>query len=529
MRINKYILTTLALTLSISLSAHTARWLTAPKYESATPISSLLIKVEQNGRFGIIDNNGLQKVACDYSEITAFTGGYCLLLNANDQLAGIMNEQGEVTKINQRFSINASYPYFTDNLLAVYDGKKWGYMDTSGQIAIKTQYEKARPFFYGVASVIKTDAVNKKKYACYINRNGEILYKGADNYLIFASSYTKGNEPFAVIVDPDRNVFARDAQGKRIKNLGRLVDNNPNQLITNLCTINLSNAGQVRSMVSSDGEKAYETNLIAPYTTKVNSLSSESDQGGYDLVVDGKQVLPGQFDEPALAVSNSRVIANKGGLYGLLEILKTGGPRVVFAESDVLYDHHTSKDISARVQMPSELNHNNVTVRVNEDGNTLFDDVIDNSGKFSFKYLPISLKEKGEVSFDTEISIDGIVYPSSQGNIRFGHTNALSISAPGKVKVTETANNTGHRFTGTFTISVTNNSDQESDNCTIWVDGKKEKGSVVIPAGKRENVSVTRVVDLQDLDRKTVSVTVTVKEQGCPDKTESKSIVFDRF
>ena len=529
MHINKYILTALSLVLCISLNAHTAKWLITPKYESATPISSLLIKVEQNGRFGIIDNNGEQKVACDYSDITAFSGGYCLLLNSNDQLAGIMNEQGEVTKISQRLSINASYPYFTDNLLAVFDGKKWGYLDTSGQLAIKTQYEKARPFFFGVASVIKTDAVNKKKYACYINRNGEIMYKGADNYLIFASSYTKGNEPFAVIVDPDRNVFARNAQGKRIKNLGRLVDNNSNQLITNLCTINLSNAGQVNSMASSDGEKTYETSSIVPYTTKTLSLASESEQGGYNLVVDGKQVLPGQFDEPALAVSNSRVIANKGGLYGLLEILNAGGPRVVFAETDVMYDHHTGKMISARVQMPEAFNHNNVTVKVNEDGNTLFDDMTDYSGKFSFKYLPLSLEGKGEANFDTEISIDGIVYPSSQGNIRFGHTNALSISAPGKVKVTETANNTGHRFTGTFTITVTNNSDQDSDNCTIWVDGKKEKSSVVIPAGKRENVSVTRVVDLQDLDRKTVSVSVTVKEQGCPDRTESKSIVFDRF
>ena len=67
-----------------------------------------------------------------------------------------------VTKNNiihfpQKTHTEAIQPYSSDELYAFFNGRKWGYLDKSGEIRIKPQYEEVCSFFNGLAGVKKKD------------------------------------------------------------------------------------------------------------------------------------------------------------------------------------------------------------------------------------------------------------------------------------------------------------------------------------------------------------------------------------
>lgn len=61
---------------------------------------------------------------------------------------------------------------FSEGLAAVKMGYKYGYIDTTGKLVVRMEYDKAEPFSEGVA-LVKID--EKDVYSGYIDQNGKFM------------------------------------------------------------------------------------------------------------------------------------------------------------------------------------------------------------------------------------------------------------------------------------------------------------------------------------------------------------------
>jgi WG containing repeat len=64
----------------------------------------------------------------------------------------------------------------SDKLFPVVMGGKWGYIDRSGKLVIKPQFDGAHPFYDGIAKVMTGTRFEKEKWS-YINTSGKPIFK----------------------------------------------------------------------------------------------------------------------------------------------------------------------------------------------------------------------------------------------------------------------------------------------------------------------------------------------------------------
>ena len=109
---------------------------------------------------------------------------------------GYIDETGRVV-IKPQF--DDAYP-FTEGLAAVEIGKKSGFIDTSGKVVVPFQYHATFPFSDGLAAVMKTEGTgNNRHFPCgYVNHAGELVIKPQTKF-----SCTAFQEGFAVVEEYD--------------------------------------------------------------------------------------------------------------------------------------------------------------------------------------------------------------------------------------------------------------------------------------------------------------------------------------
>src|SRR5262245_22314347 len=112
---------------------------------------------------------------------------------------GYIDETGRVV-IKPQF--DEAYP-FTDGLAAVSIGEKAGFIDASGKIVVPLRYHGTLPFSDGLAAVfIAEKSGNNRSYPCgYINHTGEFVIKPQSKF-----SCTQFQEGFAVVEEYDNSL-----------------------------------------------------------------------------------------------------------------------------------------------------------------------------------------------------------------------------------------------------------------------------------------------------------------------------------
>ena len=66
-----------------------------------------------------------------------------------------MKTKNNIIHFSAKHHIEAIQPYSSDNLIAFYNGRRWGYMDLGGNVTIKPQFEEVCSFKNGLAGVKK--------------------------------------------------------------------------------------------------------------------------------------------------------------------------------------------------------------------------------------------------------------------------------------------------------------------------------------------------------------------------------------
>lgn len=131
------------------------------KYDEswANLVDSGRITVKKNGKFGVIDTNNKVIVPFNkYSHIDGFFDGRAVVFSAKSQKYGVIDPSGKqvVAPIYDNvYGTIAGDEGYSEGLLAVQKGKKWGFITKTGKVAIPIVYDEVRPFSEGLAGVLK--------------------------------------------------------------------------------------------------------------------------------------------------------------------------------------------------------------------------------------------------------------------------------------------------------------------------------------------------------------------------------------
>ena len=533
----RILIATLCLLLPVCASAQIGHWKVAPEYNSISKISPELYLVEKSGLYGLLGKDGKTMVPCQYEIKQDVVENRCLLLSSSHRLKAIYDGNGNPIKRFENkeiWYVDSDYPYYSDGYLAVSDNTgRWSYMDKAGTLISKRpEFRSAAPYFYGYAVVRYKDG----SYM-HINKRGVVSKLDSqfkDNYLVFASSFTpknnSGDEPtsdpyVSLVVDSRNNVFLRDRAGMKVESLGEVKDwdKNVRKMTTDQFVILFEPNKQIRSItpLEEGPEMVYDYSVLESYKPDASALACEKTSDGYMIVSDGKVILPAQFTAPATIVSDSDFIASKDGKYGVITIDQGHSFIPCLQISQLTFEHHVPTKISANVTLDPSLDEARYHFVVTRQGERIFDGAPHN-GVMSFDFLPEDLSQERTETFNVQTDIDGIKHPESTMDLQWDYKNPYSVKASGRVRLNKA--NSG----GTVTFTVTNESEKGSDLCEILVDGSVVRKGVVFKAGERIAVSAFINVDIMDLDSVSKTVSLQVRENGCPAYKTSKNIIFVR-
>lgn len=533
----RILIATLILLLPVCASAQIGLWKVAPEYDSITTISPELYRVEKSGLYGLLGKDGKTIVPCQYEIKQDVVENRCLLLSSNHRLKAIYDGNGNLIKQfedKEFWYVDPDYPYYSDGVIAVCDNTgRWTYMDRTGALSSKKpEFRSASPYFYGYAVVRYKDG----SYM-HINKRGVVSKLDSqfkDNFLVFASSFTpqdksadeSTSDPIvSLIVDSRNNVFLRDRSGMKVESLGAVKDwdKNARKMTTDRFVIFFEPNKQIRSVTPlEDGPETVYNHLVLDfYKPDASTLACEKTGNGYRIVSDGKEILPAQFSAPVTIVSGSDFIVSRDGKYGVVTIDYGHSSIPDLQISQLTFEHHVPAKVSANVVLDPSLDETRYHFVVTKQGEKIFDGAPHNA-VISFEFLPEDLSHGRTETFNVQSDIDGIKHPESTMDLSWNHKNPYSVKASGRVRLNKS--NSG----GTVTFTVTNESEKGSDKCDIVIDGNVVKKGVTFQTGESIAVSAFINVDIMDLDSVSKTVSVQVRENGCPAHKTSKNIIFER-
>ncbi len=276
--------------------AKTASWAISPKYDKLSRYSSDIFVFQQNGKWGLIKPGNQEILPAIFEYITPFTNGYALAGTKEGNryiLERIISESGEVTTIGEKYYLPTNYQYFSEGKLVVSNQSgKYGYINPSGKLTIKCQFDNALPFKDNWAPV------KQGNYFKYINetydRNQARSVLVVDFHygeMTLASCFSNGKAAIAY----NRDFTLIGTNGKRIKKLNE-----------------------------ADFKRTYKNNNSAPEESSGFTLSKTyteySENGFVGLRIGSEVIVKPQFSSFLAQFSDGYIIADKDGKQGLLSV-----------------------------------------------------------------------------------------------------------------------------------------------------------------------------------------------------------------
>jgi len=297
-------------------------WLAKPKYERIQLFSEDVTCVQFNGKWGYLNTKGEEILHTEYEKVYDFREEVGIVTTANDEIKYIVDKFGNRNEVNPGFKLYLRFPAFSNGLLLVTDGNKWGYLNKYGKLAIDCKFSFALPFSEGKA------AVSFSKYGignwAYINTEGNVIINAEGNFDWALSFYNDK----AFVIKNDKLSFI-DSNGNILKN-SELSSFNF-KLLEGIKSFNTftgivkSTGGDiifrgngVLEKINVKGDTLFlipKENIVSPQT----SIKTNTNSNGKNIfIVDGKE-LNAQFDK-VVWYNNEIAIVEKGGRLGIVQI-----------------------------------------------------------------------------------------------------------------------------------------------------------------------------------------------------------------
>lgn len=287
-----------------------------------------VLRVEKDGKYGLINFEGKEVLPCDYDEITALKGVTNNLLVKKDGKVGLVNEKGQTIVNTEYKDIKTLKEGYKNEYIIVNDNNQYGIISTTGTVIIEPKYEDVKYLNNSEMFAIKDAGVWK-----LINKDNQILIDGGYDNIIEAKGEnvvvekggkygvvtTKNEEKIPVEYEQIKYTFSIYYIAKTGGKYGIINLNNEQVKDFNYINMDYVEKGDfIQADVSDTETVIFDNNL----SEKINGIVSEINQEkGYIKVYTNNEYKYYNFKfekkkSSDILTSNNLFLSKKDGKYG---------------------------------------------------------------------------------------------------------------------------------------------------------------------------------------------------------------------
>ena len=287
-----------------------------------------VLRVEKDGKYGLINFEGKEVLPCDYDEITALKGVTDNLLVKKDGKVGLVNEKGQTIVNTEYKDIKTLKEGYKNEYIIVNDNNQYGIISTTGTVIIEPKYEDVKYLNNSEMFAIKDAGVWK-----LINKDNQILIDGGYDNIIEAKGEnvvvekggkygvvtTKNEEKIPVEYEQIKYTFSIYYIAKTGGKYGIINLNNEQVKDFNYINMDYVEKGDfIQADVSDTETVIFDNNL----SEKISGIVSEINQEkGYIKVYTNNEYkyYNFKFEEKKssdILTSNNLFLSKKDGKYG---------------------------------------------------------------------------------------------------------------------------------------------------------------------------------------------------------------------
>ena len=490
------ILTLITVLAFADASAKTVSWAISPKYDKLSRYNSDIFVFQQNGKWGMVKPGNIEILPASYEYITPFTNGYALAgvkEGAQYLLQAVISETGDVSTLNEKLYLPASNQYFSDGKLVVSNRNgKFGYINPSGQIIIKCQFDNALPFKEGWAPV------KQGNYFKYINET----YDRTPSRSVMVVDFHYGEMTLASCFSNGR---AAIAYNKDFALIG-------------------TNGQKVRKLNETEFKQTYKNNNAAPKGNdgfQTSKSYTEYSENGYYGIKQGEEIIAKpQFNALPIQYSDGYIVADKNNRQGLLSIVDGNYSfdikSATGSKSELEVDRKGNVEgVNLNIFTPSTRNDLKLLV---DCGNGVMQDLTSqltsNSSSESVSFTPILSANAENCVIKAALENDGILVAETSNNFSVSYPIKLRVSQPGPDTIQANESDIA-----VFSSTVYNDSNKPVEVTAKWSTGGQETRT--IPAHSKSVFSSS--IRVNENHTRTVSITLSTGESN------SRSIYFKTY
>lgn len=493
----RIILLTLVTVLAFAdASAKTVSWAIPPKYEKLSRYTTDIFVFQQNGKWGMVTPGNVEILPASYEYITPFTNGYALAgvkEGSRYLLQAIISENGDVSTLDEKLYLPAGNQYFSEEKMLVTNRNgKFGYVNPSGQVIIKCQFDNALPFKEGWAPV------KKGNYYKYINE----AYDRNPSRNVLVVDFHYGEMTLASCFSNGRAVIAY---------------NNDLALID-------ANGRKVRKIKEAEFKQINKSNNEAPKGSdgypSVKNYVEFSENGMFGLKHGSDLIVTPQFTSFPCQYGDDYIVTEANGRQGLLRVNEGSYSFDMKSVSGSVSELEVDRDdaiegVNLNISLPSVQKDLKLVV---DCGNGIKQDVTSklnvNGTTATLSVNPSPAANAENCVISAELANDGIIVAEASKEFTLSYPIKLRVSQPGQDIIQANASDIA-----VFSSTVYNDSNKPVEVTAKWSTGGTETRS--IPAHSKSVFSSS--IKVNENHTRTVSITLSTGESN------SRSIYFKTF
>lgn len=480
-------------------SAKTVSWAISPKYAKLSRSCSDIFVFQQDGKLGMVKLGNIEILPASYEYITPFVNGYALAgtkEGSKNLLQAIISKNGEVTTVNERLYLPSKDSYFSDGKLVVLNQKeKYGYINQSGRIAVKCQFDMALPFKEGWAPI------KEGIYFSYINETYDndpsrsiLLVNFNFGRMTRVSCFANGQ---AVVAYSNKKFALIDKNGNVIKKL------NETEFLQ---TENMNN-----NSIRTESEDFRCAKNYVEY----------SENGLYGLKMGDELLVKAQFNSFPAQYSDGYVIADKNSRQGVL-LVSEGNytfdiKSVSGSKSELEVDREGNiEGVNMHISVP--LSHNDLKLKV-DCGNGTMQDVTSqlavNGTIAALSIAPSYTAHAENCKITAILENEDIIVAEASNNFAISYPVKLRVSAPGQAVIR--ADQSGYAG---FSSTVFNDSNKDIVVSAFWSTGDRDENKSIPAHGY---ATFSHKIKVEESHTRTIKITLSTGDSN------SRSILFQPF
>lgn len=147
-----------------------------------------VLKVKKDGKYGLINFNGVEILECKYDEITSLKGTTNSLVLKKDGKIGLATNVGDVVVPVEYKEVKAFGQEYSDGYIVVNEDNKQGLIASNKKTALEVKYEEIKPVSGNGMYVVKEDGklkvINEAKETILENEFDDVLQIEGDNLIL---------------------------------------------------------------------------------------------------------------------------------------------------------------------------------------------------------------------------------------------------------------------------------------------------------------------------------------------------------